>query len=109
MTTDCPAHCLEVVAKLQKSFGGKAVVVTGDTKLEARAEAVSRFQHDPHCKVFIGSLRTAGQGITLTAASRVLFVEFDWSPMVMNQAEDRCHRIGQASSDCSSLIAPDCS
>ena len=85
------AHHLDVITQLQaalergggagKKFAGLGTaVVTGETKDEARAEAVRRFQNDRACRVFIGSIRTAGQGSTLTAARHVLFVELDWSP-----------------------------
>ena len=71
------------------------VGICGDTALSARQGAVDKFQSDPQCQVFVGQIYAAGTGITLTAASHVLFCELDWVPGAMEQAADRCHRIGQ--------------
>jgi len=46
-------------------------------------------------KLIVCSMEVAGQGLTLTRASNVAFLELDWTPAKHDQAEDRCHRIGQ--------------
>ncbi len=89
------AHHHDVVSILMKELGNKAVQLTGQDKLENRQIAVDRFQNDPKIQVFVGSITAAGVGITLTAASHVIFAELDWVPGNISQAEDRLHRIGQ--------------
>jgi SNF2-related domain/Helicase conserved C-terminal domain len=91
----CFAHHLTLIHQLAEAFGDDAVVIEGDTKAADRIAAVDRFQHDPTCRLFLGSLTAAGIGITLTASSHVVFAELDWVPGTVIQAEDRCHRIGQ--------------
>ena len=91
-------HHHDVADLLASAFGDEAVVVDGRVANEDRQHRVDRFQTDPTCKVFIGGIQAAGVGITLTAASTVVFVELDWVPGNLSQAEDRCHRIGQKES-----------
>jgi hypothetical protein len=89
------AHHHDVIDALRAHYTASSVVVDGRTKITDRQDLADRFQSDPSIKVFIGGIQAAGVGITLTAASTMVFSELDWVPGNMNQAEDRIHRIGQ--------------
>lgn len=89
------AHHIDVIDKLCSAFPDIAVKFTGEMSAEDKQKSVDRFQSDPGCKIFIGSIMAAGVGITLTAANTVVFHELEWTPSVISQAEDRAHRIGQ--------------
>lgn len=67
--------------------------IRGSTK--NRGESIDRFQKDPKCTVFLGSLHAAGLGIDLTAGSVVIHYDRWWNAAREDQATDRAHRIGQ--------------
>ena len=74
-----------------------ALHILGEDSHAARDASVSAFQaaDDSGNQLIVCSLEVAGQGLTLTQASNVAFLELDWTPAKHDQAEDRCHRIGQ--------------
>ncbi|MBP3537451.1 MAG: DEAD/DEAH box helicase, partial [Muribaculaceae bacterium] len=88
------AYLKEVVAALEAEFPD-AVCVTGSENTTQKQAAVDRFQNDPDCRLIILNYRSGGTGLTLTAASRVGFIEFPWTYSDCEQAEDRAHRNGQ--------------
>jgi SWI/SNF-related matrix-associated actin-dependent regulator 1 of chromatin subfamily A len=87
----------DVIASLATALehdGYEPIVVTGDTDMKLRHERVKEYQLGGK-RVFIGNIQAAGTGLTLTKATRVIFVEFSWVPADNDQASDRAHRIGQ--------------
>jgi SWI/SNF-related matrix-associated actin-dependent regulator of chromatin subfamily A-like protein 1 len=88
-------------------FPGALHILGSDTS-PARQRAVDDFQREDGPQLIVCSLKAASQGITLTRASNVAFLELDWTPARHDQAEDRLHRIGQDSAVTAwYLLAPD--
>jgi SNF2 family DNA or RNA helicase len=82
--------------RLEK-VGVSYAMVTGDQSQNVRDRSVADFQEGDR-RVFLGTIKAGGEGITLTRASTVVFLDRDWSPSKNRQAEDRLHRIGQRES-----------
>jgi SWI/SNF-related matrix-associated actin-dependent regulator of chromatin subfamily A-like protein 1 len=72
-----------------------ALHILGRDAAGARDAAVRAFQDADGPQLLVGATRVAGQGLTLTRASNVAFLELEWTPAMHDQAEDRCHRVGQ--------------
>ncbi len=89
------------ILELYKLFPERRpVLIYGDVKPEDRQMAVNMFQSDPDYTLFIGQINTAGFGLTLTAARKMIFYSKDFSWGVVSQAEKRIHRIGQTGTCC---------
>jgi len=102
------AHHKKVLAAIREhcvAAGYGVAMITGDTPPRMRETEVERFQNG-EVRVFLGGVTAAGEGITLHRASTVLQTEMDWRPGIMEQADDRAHRIGQRDVvDCHYLVA----
>jgi len=99
-------HVIDSLVKHVKHEGHKYMSITGSTPPQVRQDNIVRFQTDPSLRVAILGITAAGVGVTLTAASTIWFAELFWTPAILIQAEDRCHRIGQqAKVHCLYLIA----
>lgn len=83
-----------VIDALMKAFP-TAVKIDGSVSSTQRQVVVDKFQNDKNVKLFIGNMKAAGIGLTLTAASNVVITEYPWSPSILFQAIDRVHRITQ--------------
>ncbi len=90
------AHHREIQRALLEHFPDALHILGGDSP-RARDRAVRAFQSADASenKLIVCSIEVAGQGLTLTRSSNVVFLELDWTPAKHDQAEDRCHRIGQ--------------
>lgn len=99
------AHHLSVLDSFQKyliskqatsKFCCQHIRIDGRTKVEDRHKLVNQFQNCDSIRVALLSISACSVGMTLTAASTVVFSELIWTPSMMQQAEDRVHRIGQS-------------
>lgn len=88
----CVLH--SIVDELLSEFPN-AVTVTGRNSMDQKQQAIDAFQNDLNTKLIICNIKAAGVGITLTASSRVAFIEYPWTYADCVQCEDRAHRIGQ--------------
>lgn len=100
-------HLREVQHMILGFFPG-AVTIMGDDDSQTRQANIDRFQKDPSVQLIVCSIKAAGVGITLTASSRVAFLELPWHPADCEQCEDRAHRVGQTDSvNCVYLLGKD--
>ncbi|KAK7291760.1 hypothetical protein RIF29_07150 [Crotalaria pallida] len=81
---------------IKKKVG--CIRIDGGTPAASRQQLVTEFQEKDAIKAAVLSIKAGGVGLTLTAASTVIFAELSWTPGDLIQAEDRAHRIGQVSS-----------
>ncbi|XP_041822212.1 DNA annealing helicase and endonuclease ZRANB3 [Chelmon rostratus] len=86
--------CTEAVIEAKAGY----IRIDGSVPASERIQLVNKFQSDPEIRVAVLSIQAAGQGLTFTAATHVVFAELYWNPGHIKQAEDRAHRIGQTSS-----------
>ncbi len=88
------ARHVEVQEAVLERFPHAAHLLGRDATV-AREATVRAFQEQDGPQLIVCATRVAAQGITLTRASNVAFLELEWTPAMHDQAEDRCHRIGQ--------------
>jgi SNF2 family DNA or RNA helicase len=87
------AQVAEILAEKMKHLG--VLLYTGRVSESGREEAKKKFMEDPASNVLIGTIKAMGIGLTLTAASVVIFTDEPWTNADEEQAIDRCYRIGQ--------------
>jgi SWI/SNF-related matrix-associated actin-dependent regulator 1 of chromatin subfamily A len=86
------AHHKSVIDELRQM--DDTVYIDGSCSQNERERAVEAFQNGK-AKRLVGQIQAAGTGLTLSAASTLIFVEYSWVPAENRQAADRIHRIGQ--------------
>ena len=84
-----------LLVKILEKAGIQSMFLHGGTPLKKRTEMVERFQNVRSQQVFILSLKAAGTGLNLTAATNVIPYDLWWNPAVEAHATDRTYRIGQ--------------
>jgi len=87
------AHHIGMIEALNRRIKVHSEMLYGKTRY--KGNVIQKFQETMSTRVLIANHKTGGVGLTLTAASTVVFVELPWSPADILQCEDRVHRLGQ--------------
>ena len=95
------SYVIEPLSWLRRRLSKKLSLIgnellTGSMSLDERALALKRFRSDPACNLLLASTRVASEGLTLTEANHVIFINRWWNPSSNAQARDRVMRIGQS-------------
>ena len=80
----------------QENIGTHHVFLTGEMSLEERENSLRKFKTTSECNILLASTRVASEGLTLTEANHVIFINRWWNPSSNSQARDRVVRIGQS-------------
>ncbi|CAM0908654.1 unnamed protein product [Alopecurus aequalis] len=86
---------LDTLEEFINLYGYTYLRLDGSTQPEERQTLMQRFNTNPKFFLFILSTRSGGVGVNLVGADTVIFYDSDWNPAMDQQAQDRCHRIGQ--------------
>ncbi|KAJ7967276.1 protein CHROMATIN REMODELING 35-like [Quillaja saponaria] len=92
-----PLKFLERLAVVKKSWcpGREIFVISGESSSDQREWSMERFNNSPDAKVFFGSIKACGEGISLVGASRIIILDVHLNPSVTRQAIGRAFRPGQ--------------
>lgn len=82
---------VHVVEGIYQKYLPDAVMIRGGVTAQKRDIIAARFQTDPACRLFVGNMDSASEGLTLTAAYDVAFGELDWTPATHDQCAGRCY------------------
>lgn len=85
----------EELYRLRDYYGDKCVIYNGKMNSKEKDAAQDAFMNNPNILVFIGNLKSASVGLTLTAAKKLIFNDFDYLKATNDQFQDRIHRINQ--------------
>lgn len=85
----------DTLNRIAEHFGKQAVTLDGSSSKTQRQHVVDQFQENEKVKVFVGNVKAAGVGITLTASEAVIINDLSFVPGDLSQAEDRAYRYGQ--------------
>lgn len=98
-------HHRDVLSSIADKFKPNAVLLLGGTADQGAATqlASDRFNNDDNCRLFVSGVKLAA-GYSLRGSSTIVFVEEDWVPGIMTQAEDRAHGIGRGDADARSML-----